>query len=106
MSVFDIPARLWTLARKVEDLLAFQVKMKESLEALDARLRALETKMVRFEAEQSQLITTAQAAANVAASAVASAVISDIVTRVTRVEMLQSGLQSRLPSSSGSIGPG
>ena len=71
--------------------------MKESLEALDARLRALETKMIKFEAEQGQLITTAQAAANVAASAVASAVISDVVTRVTRVEMQQAGLASRLP---------
>jgi len=106
MSVFDIPARLWTLARKVEDLLAFQGKMKESLEALDARLRALETKMVRFEAEQGQLITTAQAAANVAASAVASAVISDVVTRVTRVEMQQTSIQARLLSPSGSPEPG
>lgn len=97
MSVFDIPARLWTLARKVEDLLAFQGKMKESLEALDMRLRALEMKMIQFEAEQGRVITAAQAAASVAASAVASAVISDVVTRVTRVEMLQANLQTRLP---------
>ena len=99
MAVFDIPARLWTLARKVEDLLAFQEKMKDSLEALDVRLRALETRMIKFEAEQGQLITTAQAAANVAASAVASAVISDVVTRVTRVEMQHATLQARLPPS-------
>ena len=105
MSVFDIPARLWTLARKVEDLLAFQGKMKESLEALDTRLRALETKMIQFEAERGQLITTAQAAANVAASAVASAVISDVVTRVTRVEMQQTTIQARLPPLSGSPAP-
>jgi phage shock protein A len=96
MSVFDIPARLWTLARKVEELLAFQGKMRESLEAVEARLRALETKMIQFEAEQGHLITTAQAAANVAASAVASAVISDVVTRVTRIEMQQTSIQARL----------
>ena len=101
MAVFDIPARLWTLARKVEDLLAFQDKTKDSLEALDARLRVLETRMIQFEAEQGRLITTAQAAANVAASAVASAVISDVVTRVTRIEMQQAGVQARLPPASG-----
>ena len=106
MSVFDIPARLWTIARKVEDVLAFQDKMKESLEANDARLRALETKMIKFETEQCQLITTAQAAANVAASAVASAVISDVVTRVTRVEMQQTSIQARLPPPTGSPAPG
>jgi len=106
VSVFDIPARLWTLARKVEDLLAFQGQMKESLEAIDARLRALETKMIKFEAEQGQLITTAQAAANVAASAVASAVISDVVTRVTRVEMQQTSFQARLPPPSATPAPG
>ncbi len=105
MAVFDIPARLWTLARKVEDLLAFQSQMKESLEALDARLRAVETRMVKFEAEQGQLITTAQAAANVAASAVASAVISDVVTRITRLEIQQSHLQARLPPPSEPAGP-
>jgi phage shock protein A len=101
MSVFDIPARLWSLGRKVEDLLALQGKMRESLEAVNARLHALETKMIQFEADQGQLITTAQAAANVAASSVASAVISDVVTRVTRVEMRQESIQGRLapPSS-------
>ena len=97
MSVFDIPGRLWTLARKVEDLFALQGKMQEGLEAIDGRLRALETKMTQFEAEQNQLVTTAQAAANVVASSVASAVISDVVTRVTRAEMRLETIQSRLP---------
>ena len=96
MAFFDVPVRLWTLARIVEDLLAFQDKMRASLEALDARLRALETKMIKFEAEQDQFITKAKAAANVAASAVASAVISDVVTRVTRIEMKHENLQARL----------
>ena len=86
-------------------MLAFQGKMREGLEAVDARLRALETKMVQFEAEQGRLITTAQAAANVAASAVASAVISDVVTRVTRVEMQQANIQARLPPPSGATPP-
>jgi hypothetical protein len=71
--------------------------MQEGLEAIDARLRALETKMIPFEAEQGLVITTAQAAANVAASSVASAVISDVVTRVTRAEMRLETLQGRLP---------
>jgi phage shock protein A len=105
MAIFDIPSRLWTLVRKVEDLLSFQASMRESLEALDARLRALETKLIQFEAKQDQLITTAQAAANVAASAVASAVISDVVTRVTRIEMKHENLQGRLSAPSGSAEP-
>ena len=96
MAIFDIPARLWTLARKVEDLLSFQGEMRKSLEAIDGRLRALETRMMKFEAEQDQLVTTAKAAANVAASAVASAVVSDVVTRVTRIEMKHDSLQARL----------
>jgi hypothetical protein len=103
VAVLDIAARLWTLARKVEDLLPFQGKMIESLEALDARLRVLETKMIHFGAEQTRLITTAEAAANVAASAEASAVISDVVTRVTRMEMWQADFQARLPPASGAF---
>jgi hypothetical protein len=57
--------------------------------------------MIRFEADRSQLITEARAAANVAAVGVASATISDVVTRVTRIEMQQNAqqntIQARLP---------
>jgi phage shock protein A len=101
MSFLDIFGKLWTLAKKIEELFTLHAKMRESVEALDARLRALELQMIRFEADRSQLITEARAAANVAAVGVASATISDVVTRVTRIEMQQNAqqntIQARLP---------
>ena len=101
MSFLDIFGKLLTLAKKIEELFTLHAKMRESVEALDARLRGLELQMIRFEADRSQLITEARAAANVAAVGVASATISDVVTRVTRIEMQQNAqqntIQARLP---------
>ena len=96
MAVWDIPARLWTVARKIEDLLELQTKTREALEKLDARLRAVEDRMTHLEAGQEQLITEAKAAAGVAATGLASSVISDVITRITRVEMRQDDIQRRL----------
>ena len=96
MSVWDVPARLWSLARKVEDLLDLQNKTRIALEAIETRLHALEDRMVHLEAGQGQHITEARAAAGVAATGLAGSVISDVVTRVTRIEMLQDDIQRRL----------
>jgi len=95
--MWDLPARLWTIARKIEEVLALQSKTREALEALEHRLRSLEDRMTRLEAGQHELVTTARAAANVAAVGVAAAAVSDIVTRVTRIEMQQTVALSRLP---------
>jgi vacuolar-type H+-ATPase subunit I/STV1 len=95
--MWDVPARPWTVARKIEDLLELQTKTREALEKLDARLRAVEDRMTRLEASQEQLITEAKAAAGVAATGLASSVISDVVTRITRIEMRQDEIQRRLP---------
>jgi vacuolar-type H+-ATPase subunit I/STV1 len=97
MAVWDVPARLWTVARKIEDLLEFQAKTREVLEKLDVRLRAVEDRMTRLEAGQEQLITEAKAAAGMAATGLAGSVISDVVTRITRIEMRQDEIQRRLP---------
>jgi phage shock protein A len=97
MAVWDVPARLWTVARKIEDLLELQTKTREALEKLDARLRAVEDRMTHLEAGQEQLITEAKAAAGVAATGLAGSVISDVVTRITRIEMRQDEIQRRLP---------
>jgi phage shock protein A len=78
--------RLWKLARTVEDLLQLQTQTREALEVIDERLRALENRMTRLEANQEQLVVQAQAAAGAAATALAGAVISDTVTRLTRLE--------------------
>lgn len=97
MAVWDVPARLWTVARKIEDLLELQNKTRVALEAIEARLRGLEDRMTHLEAGQGQLITEAKAAAGVAATGLAGSVISDVVTRVTRIEMRQDEIQRRLP---------
>jgi prefoldin subunit 5 len=52
VAVWDVPARLWTVARKIEDLLELQTKTREALEKLDGRLRAVEDRMTRLEAGQ------------------------------------------------------
>jgi TolA-binding protein len=97
VAVWDLPARLWTLARKIEELLELQSKTRVALEAIEGRLRSLEDRMTHLEAGQGQLITEAKAAAGAAAAGVASSVISDVVTRVTRIEMRQDEIQQRLP---------
>jgi len=97
MAIWDVPARLWTVARKIEDLLELQTKTREALEKLDARLRAVEDRMTHLEASQERLITEAKAAAGVAATGLAGSVISDVVTRLTRIEMRQDEIQRRLP---------
>jgi uncharacterized protein YjiS (DUF1127 family) len=94
---WDVPARLWSIARTVEDLLASQRRTREALASMDERLDAIEDRITRIEAREGQVITEAKAAAAAAATMVASAVISDIVTRVTRVEMRQDDPQERLP---------
>jgi hypothetical protein len=64
----DVPGWLWSLGRKVEELLGLQNKTREALEAVDIRLRALEDRMTHLEANQAQLIVEARAAASTAAS--------------------------------------
>lgn len=96
MAVWDLPARLWTLARKIEDLLELQSKNRVALETIEARLRGLEDRMTHLEAGQGQLITEAKAAAGIAATGLAGSVISDLVTRLTKIEMLQNDIQRRL----------
>jgi hypothetical protein len=96
MGVLDLPVRLWTIARKVEDLFDGQRKSVTSLLAVEARLQTLEDRMTYLEASQERLITEAKAAAGVAATGLAGSVISEVVTRVTRIEMRQEDIQRRL----------
>ena len=80
---------LWQLlkfARDTQDLYKLHETMKETVSALDGRLRAVENRMIQMEAEQGQVVSEAKSAATGAAAMIASAVVSDAVTRVTRVE--------------------
>lgn len=97
MAVGDVPARLWTVARKLEELLELQGKTRLALEAVEGRLRAMEDRMMHLEAGREQIITEARAAAGIAATGLAGSMISDVVTRVTRIEMRQEDIQRRLP---------
>jgi len=83
----DLPGRLWSLGRKVEDLLDLQRKTREALDKVETRLHALEDRMTHLEANQAQLIVEARAAASAASTAATGGVISDVVTRLTRLEM-------------------
>jgi hypothetical protein len=97
MAVWDIPARLWTIARQFEELLKLQAETRTALEAIESRLRGLEDRMTHLEANQAHLITEAKAAAGIAATSLAGSVISEVATRVTRVEIRQDEIQRRLP---------
>ena len=97
MAAWDVPARLWTMARKLEKLLELQGKTRLALEAVEGRLRAMEDRMMHLEAGREQIITEARAAAGIAATGLAGSMISDVVTRVTRIEMRQEDIQRRLP---------
>jgi hypothetical protein len=77
---------MFAFARETQDLYALQGKLKDSLIALDERLRQVEDRLTRLEAQQGHIVVEAKAAATGAATLIASAVISDAVTRVTRVE--------------------
>jgi predicted component of type VI protein secretion system len=89
--------RLWTLARRVEDLFGLQRKMDVSLGIIEQRLRANADRLRRLEAEQQQVVTAAGAAATAAATSIASAVLSDAVPRVTRIKGWTEQLERRLP---------
>lgn len=87
--------RLWTLTRRVEDLFGLQKKVDLSLGIVEQRLRAIEDRLTRLEAEQHQVVTAAGAAATTAATSITSVVLSDVVTRVTRVEGRMDQLERR-----------
>jgi hypothetical protein len=86
--------QLWSLGRKVEDLFDLQKEAKgafadaatriEVLEdRLDARLRAVEDRLIKLEAEQGMILSEAKREA----SNEATRVNNDIITRLTRLEM-------------------
>ena len=77
---------IFTFARDTQDLCALQGKLKDGLVALDERIRHVEDRLTRLEAEQGHIVVEAKSAATGAATLIASAVISDAVTRVTRLE--------------------
>jgi len=74
--ILSFPAALWSLGRKVEELLALQRTTRE--------------------ANQDKLVGEARSAASAASTAVAGAVISDVVTRLTRLEMHTEEMGKRL----------
>jgi len=95
--LWDWAAHLWTLSRKIEDIVKLQDTTKEALEVVNSRLQALETRMTHFEANQTGLITEAKAAAGAAATGLAGSILSDVVTRITRIELRQEAARRSLP---------
>jgi hypothetical protein len=93
VAVLPNVGRLWSLARQLEDLFQLQSQMKEGIGAIDVRLRAIEDRLLRIEAEAPQLITEARSAAGAAASATSGAALNELVTRLTRVEVRLENLE-------------
>jgi len=87
-----LPGELWALARKVEDLFKLQNKMRETLDNLSEKIDQLDRRMTYLEANQSQVITEARAAASAASTMIAGSILSDTVTRLTRLEVKVEGL--------------
>lgn len=85
---------IWRVARKVDELFTLQNKVEASLQVVDERLRALEDRMLKLEAEQGRVFTEARNAATV----MASGVLSEAVTRITRLEeQMKQAAQRQLP---------
>jgi hypothetical protein len=90
--------QFWDLARKAEDLFKLQEKIEKLLSGHDERLRALEDRLIRLEAEQDQVISDAKTAATAAAMTISTKALENTVTRLTRVEMgVERIEQGRLP---------
>jgi voltage-gated potassium channel Kch len=94
LSIWNLPARLWSGARSIEDLLTLHKETRTALDVVNARLSALEQRMTLLEAGQGQVISKSRAAAGMAATGMASSIIADVVTRITRLEMRQDDGQS------------
>jgi cytidylate kinase len=99
VAVLDLLAHLWAIGRRFDQFEKFEKTTVTALKNVEARMDALEDRMTRMEARQGELVTEARAAAGIAATGLASSVISDVVTRVTRIEMRQDDLHTRLPPS-------
>ena len=94
MPTWDVPARLRTLARTLEDLPALQSKTRTAVEAVETRLRTVRGRPTRVEAQRDMLIIEANAAAGLTATT-----MSNVFARVTRIEVRQEDAQKRLSPS-------
>jgi hypothetical protein len=83
-----------------------QEKIEKLLSGHDERLRTLEDRLIRLEAEQNQVVSDAKAAATAAAMMISNAALSETVTRLTRVEMgVERIEQARLPPPAANTNP-
>jgi hypothetical protein len=94
-TIWDAGARFLTLVRRVDQLFTLQSKVEESLHLIEQRLRAVEDRQIRMEAEGPQIITEARSAAGAAATAMSGAALNDVVTRLTRVEVKLEGMDGQ-----------
>lgn len=97
MRILGVPAQLWSLGRKFEDLLSLQENTRKALEVLETRLGVLENRVTHMEADRDRLVTEARSAASAASTTVAGSVIAEVVTRLTRLEMRTDELARQLP---------
>jgi adenylosuccinate lyase len=73
-------------------------RVRQALQIIDERLKALKDRMVRLEADERQVVTEARSAASTAAANAVGSFISEAATRITRLEGRTDQLeQKRLP---------
>jgi hypothetical protein len=90
-AIWDVGGRVLALVRRVEDLFKLQAKLGDSIVVVEQRLRAIEDRLLKMEADGPQLISEARSAASAAATAMSGAALNDVVTRLTRVEVKLEG---------------
>jgi hypothetical protein len=85
-ALFRIDYRQRCKKKLPDGISTLQKKSEEAFRIIEQRLRALEDRMIRLEADERQIVTEARSAAAAASTIVAGAIISDAVTRITRLE--------------------
>lgn len=87
MAVLPSFGRLWSLARRTEDLFLLENQVKDIVSEINDRLRHLESRIVLIEAEAPRLMTEARGAASAVATLISGAALNDVITRLTRIEV-------------------
>jgi len=63
MSIWDVPAQAWAIGLKVDELLRLQRETEAAFKDIREKIMALERRMTHQEANATQMVTEAKAAA-------------------------------------------
>lgn len=86
----------WAIGRQFEEIVRFNERTQKAIDQLETKLRLVEDRLLKIEAEQTQVIVAAKSAAAGAATTMAAGVLFEAATRITQLEMKMSAVQARL----------